>query len=104
VITFFALAGVTSQAYLPVFWTLPVGLLGKDAAAAAVGAINSLGNLGGFLGPYIFGYLRTATGRYESGLWFLTGCMLVSGLLASRIRAGASAVPDRMGKSHATQD
>jgi ACS family tartrate transporter-like MFS transporter len=86
VIGFFCLVGLCFQAYLPVFWTLPTAFLAKSAAATAVGTINSFGNLGGFAGPYIFGYLRTATGRYESGLWFLTGCMLVSGLLATQVK------------------
>jgi nitrate/nitrite transporter NarK len=86
VVAFFCLAGFTSQAWLPVFWTLPTKFLGKSAAAAATGLINSLGNLGGFAGPYIFGYLRSSTGRYDAGLWFLTGCMLAAGALASRIR------------------
>lgn len=85
VIAFFCLAGLTFQAFLPVLWTLPSALLGKVAAATAIGTINSVGNLGGFVGPYLFGYLRTATGRYETGLWFLTGCMLAAGLLATRI-------------------
>ncbi len=88
VITFFCLAGFTQQAYLPVFWSLPSAFLGKSAAAAAVGTINSVGNLGGFFGPYLFGYFKTATGHFEAGLWFLTGCMLLSGLLASQIRMG----------------
>jgi ACS family tartrate transporter-like MFS transporter len=86
VIAFFCLVGFSSQAYLPPFWTLPTAYLGKSAAATAIGTINSFGNLGGFAGPYVFGYLRAATGRYESGLWFLTGCLLASGLLATRIR------------------
>jgi ACS family tartrate transporter-like MFS transporter len=90
VIAFFCLVGFSCQAYLPPFWTLPTGYLGKSAAATAIGTINSFGNLGGFVGPYIFGYLRAATGRYENGLWFLTGCMLASGLLATRIRVGNS--------------
>lgn len=80
------LVGLSFQAYLPVFWTLPGCYLGKSASAVAIGAINSVGNLGGFTGPYLFGFLKTATGRFESGLWILTGCMLTSGLLASRIR------------------
>ena len=86
VVAFFCLAGFTFQAYLPPFWTLPTAFLGQAAAATAIGTINSFGNLGGFVGPYIFGYLKTATGRYDAGLWFLTGCMLISGLLATRIR------------------
>ena len=85
VIVFFCLAGLTSQAYLPAFWTLPTTLFGKSAAAVAVGVI-SVANVGGFAGPYIFGYLRTATGHFQAGLWFLAGCMLLAGLLAARIR------------------
>ncbi len=91
VIAFFCLAGFSFQAFLPVLWTLPSAFLGKAAAATAIGTINSVGNLGGFAGPYLFGYLRTATGRYEMGLWFLTGCMLIAGVLATRIRVGVPA-------------
>jgi len=86
VLGLFCLAGFTAQAYLPAFWALPTALLGRTAAAAAVGFI-SLSNLGGFVGPYIFGYLRTATGHYEIGLGFLAGCMLLAGALACCIRA-----------------
>jgi ACS family tartrate transporter-like MFS transporter len=81
----FCLAGFTSQAYLPTLWTLPSTLLGKSAAATAVGLI-CLGNLGGFVGPWLFGYLKTKTGRYDTGLYVLAGCMLLAGLLAAQIR------------------
>ena len=66
----FCLAGFTSQAYLPAFWTLPTTLLGKSAAATAVGLI-CLGNLGGFAGPWLFGYLKTITGNTTRacGFW-----------------------------------
>src|SRR6185437_5688347 len=82
----FCLAGFTAQAYLPAFWTLPTTLLGKSAAATAVGLI-CLGNLGGFAGPLVFGYLKTATGQYNCGLYVLSGCMLLAGMLATRIRS-----------------
>jgi MFS family permease len=81
----FCLAGFTSQAYLPAFWTLPTTLLGKSAAATAVGLI-CLGNLGGFVGPWLFGYLKTLTGNYNAGLCVLAGCMLVAGAMATQIR------------------
>ena len=81
----FCLAGFTSQAYLPAFWTLPSTLLGKSAAATAVGLI-CLGNLGGLAGPWLFGYLKTITGQYDAGLWVLAGCMLLAGTLALQIR------------------
>ena len=83
----FCLAGLTSQAYLPAFFSLPSTIMGKSAAAAVVGLI-CLGNLGGFVGPWLFGYLKTATGRYDSGLWVLAGSMLLAGTLATQIRGG----------------
>ena len=82
VISFFCLAGLTAQAYLPSFWTLPTAFLGKSAAAVAVGLINSFGSLGGFVGPYIFGYLRTETGSFKAGLWCLTGFTLLAGTIS----------------------
>jgi ACS family tartrate transporter-like MFS transporter len=87
----FCLAGFTSQAYLAPFFTLPTTLLGKSAAATAVGLI-CLGNLGGFVGPWLFGYLKTTTGRYDTGLWVLAGCMLVAGAIATQIRVPAVGV------------
>ncbi len=90
VIVFYCLAAGTSQAYLPSFWTLPTAYFGKAAAATAIGLINSFGSLGGFAGPYIFGYLRTATGSYRAGLWCLVGCSLLAGLLATRIKTYVS--------------
>jgi MFS transporter, ACS family, tartrate transporter len=80
----FCAAGFTAQAYMPAFWTLPTTLLGKSAAATAVGLI-CLGNLGGFFGPWLFGYLETVTGSYEAGLLVLSGCMIAAGLLATRL-------------------
>jgi len=95
VVALFALAGFTSQAYLPAFWTVPTILLGRSAAAVAVGLI-CLGNLGGFFGPWLFGYLKTATGRYDTGLWVLSGCMLLAGSLALMLLVRRAAVEDRL--------
>jgi MFS transporter, ACS family, tartrate transporter len=81
---FFCAAGLTAQAYMPAFWTLPTTLLGKSAAATAVGLI-CLGNLGGFFGPWLFGYLKTVTGTYQTGLFVLSGSMIAAGLLATMI-------------------
>lgn len=86
VILFFCIAGFSAPAYLPPFWTLPTGLLTKSGAAVAIGLINSVGNLGGLAGPYVFGYLRTSTGNFAAGLWVLVGFLLVAGFLATRIR------------------
>jgi len=88
VTAFLCLAGFTAQAYMPAFWTLSTTLLGKSAAATAVSVI-SLGNLGGLAGPWLFGYLKTVTGGYSAGLWVLSGCMILAGMLATQIRVSS---------------
>jgi ACS family tartrate transporter-like MFS transporter len=88
-VAFFCVAGFSAQAYLPAFWTLPSGLLTQSGAAVAIGLINSVGNLGGLFGPWIFGYLKTETGNYALGLWFLVLCLLIAGALATQIRVPA---------------
>jgi MFS transporter, ACS family, tartrate transporter len=75
------LAGLAPGGY-PAFWSLPSAFLTGSAAAGAVGLINSVGNLGGFVGPYIVGYLKDATGNYKAAMLFLGGCAFLGGLLA----------------------
>jgi MFS family permease len=48
-----------------VFWTMPAALLGGTAAAAGIAMINSIGNLGGFGGPYLVGLVKDATGSTD---------------------------------------
>ena len=69
-----ALGGL--KAYLPAFWTMPYLFLTSSAAAASVGLINSVGNLGGQLGPWVMGEVEKATGSFGGGLYFLAGSML----------------------------
>ncbi len=74
---FLCLAGFGFFAVLPVFWTLPTSFLSGTAAAAGIAAVNSIGNLGGYFGPQIFGLLRDRSGGDLAGLVFLAGCALV---------------------------
>ena len=62
---------------LPVFWTLPTAFLSGAGAAAGIAAINSIGNLGGYFGPKIFGQLRDWTGTDFAGLILLSSCPIV---------------------------
>ncbi len=80
--TFLCLLGVTLYAYLPAFWTHPTARLTASSAAFAIGLINSVGNLGGFVGPKIVGELKTRSGDFQSGLWFLAACIFIAGLLS----------------------
>ncbi|MEQ5837889.1 MFS transporter [Paraburkholderia acidicola] len=56
---------------LPVFWTVAPRLLGPMAAAAGIALINSLGNLSGFVNPYVVGRIKDATGSFNGGLQFI---------------------------------
>ena len=51
-----------------VFWTLPTAWLSGTAAAGAIALINSIGNLAGFGGPYLIGWVKEATGSTSTGL------------------------------------
>jgi len=64
-----------------VFWTLPTAWLSGTAAAGAIALINSTGNLAGFGGPYLVGWVTTATGNTSTGLLVLASFPLVAGIL-----------------------
>jgi len=66
------------KAYLPAFWSLPGLFLSEAAAAGSIGLINSVGNLGGFLGPYVIGKVETVTGSFQGGIYFLSVSMAIS--------------------------
>jgi ACS family tartrate transporter-like MFS transporter len=57
-LTLIVIAGASIFAWIPGFWALPTLNLSRDAAAASVGFINAVGNLGGFVGPFVTGLLR----------------------------------------------
>ncbi|MEB3752769.1 MFS transporter [Acinetobacter sp. MD2(2019)] len=64
-----------------VFWTLPGRFLTGVGAAAGIALINSVGNLGGYLGPFVIGILKQKTGSVASGLYFLSIVMLIGLIL-----------------------
>jgi ACS family tartrate transporter-like MFS transporter len=64
------------------FWALPGEFLSGAAAAGGIAMINAIGNLGGFVGPYVLGYLKDATGGFGAGVYFLAGCAILSGVVA----------------------
>jgi len=68
------------------FWSLPTAFLTGRAAAGGIALINSVGNVGGFVGPTVVGFLRQRTHRFESGLFFLAATLVVAGVLALSLR------------------
>ena len=79
------------SAYLPAFWAIPTEILSQSAAAVAVGMINAVGNVAGFAGPYLFGYLNTRTGSFSYGLAVMMVSALAGGLLMLCAPRGAQA-------------
>lgn len=65
----------------PTFWPLPSVFLTGAAAAAGIALINSVGNLGGYVGPFIVGWIKDSTKSFEMGLYFLAACAFASALI-----------------------
>lgn len=74
----FTVAATGMKAYMPAFWSLPNMFLTASAAAGSIGLINSVGNLGGFLGPTVVGKVKTLTGSYDIAIFFLATTCLIS--------------------------
>jgi ACS family tartrate transporter-like MFS transporter len=81
-----AFAAVGLYSYTPPFWSLPTAFLRGDGAAAGIGLINAVGNLGGFIGPYLMGWLRDWSGDFATGLYALAASALFSGALVLTVR------------------
>jgi MFS transporter, ACS family, tartrate transporter len=79
----FGAAGL--YATLPVFWTLPTASLRGAAAASGLALINSLGNVGGYLGPSLMGYSKDTFGSYSVGLAVLATSLALAGILTLRV-------------------
>uniref|UniRef100_UPI0013EC9606 MFS transporter n=1 Tax=Ectobacillus funiculus TaxID=137993 RepID=UPI0013EC9606 len=63
-------------AYSP-FWAIPPSFLTGAAAGGAIALINSVGNLGGFFGPYVVGYIKDATGSFTISMVFMGISMII---------------------------
>jgi len=82
-----ALGAIGLYAATPPFWSLPTAFLRGDAAAAGIGLINSVGNLGGFVGPSVMGWLQGVSGDFRVGLRVLAGSAVCSGVVVLTIKA-----------------
>lgn len=77
----FTIAAAGMKSYMPAFWSLPNVYLTAAAAAGSIGLINSIGNLGGHLGPSTVGMVKTLTGSYDIGIYFLATTCLISSVI-----------------------
>lgn len=86
-IAMLCITGAGNAGYLPGFWALPTSFLSGTTAAASIGLINMIGNLGGFVGPYVVGYLSTKTGSYYGGVLYLSASALIASFLILALKA-----------------
>jgi ACS family tartrate transporter-like MFS transporter len=90
-----AVAAVGIYGSRPSFWPMPSLFLTGGAAAVGMALINSIGNLGGYLGPIVVGLIKDSTKSFEMALYFLGACALLSAvitLLATRATDAARAL------------
>ena len=74
-----ATAGILST--FPIFWSLPTAMLGGAAAAAGIALINSVGNLAGFVSPYLVGAIKDATHSTADGIYLLAASLVAGAVL-----------------------
>ncbi len=74
--------GLFVQSASSIFWTIPPMLFPSEVAGGVRGIINALGNLGGLVGSFAVGWLRTTFNSYDFGVYFLVGMLAVGFLLA----------------------
>ena len=75
------LACMGLQCLAPVFWSIPTALLGGVAAAAGIALINSVGNLAGFVSPYMVGWIKDSTGSTNIALYVIAGFLVMAGAI-----------------------
>lgn len=69
---------------------MPSAFLSGAGAAAGIAMINSIGNLGGFVGPFAIGWLKHVTGGYAAGLYVVAGTLAVSAIVTLMLSRKAS--------------
>jgi len=75
------ICAVATYAALPTFWALPTAFLTGTAAAGGIALVNSIGHLGGYVGPDVMGRLTKAYGAPTYGLVFLAACYVMAGVV-----------------------
>jgi len=75
------------------FWTLPTAFLRGSAAAGGIALVNSIGNVGGFVGPFLMGWIREATGGFSAGLLTLAAILVCGAGLVLSIRTAPEKDP-----------
>ena len=84
------------------FWPMPSIFLTGTAAAGAIALIIAVGNLGGYVGPFIVGWIKDSTGSFQAGLYFLAACSFACAVITF-FAARASGEPGAVKRGNAAQ-
>ncbi|MGH9493995.1 MAG: MFS transporter [Candidatus Sulfotelmatobacter sp.] len=82
VLTGIAIGLAFAEAMCGPFWAMATSRMDDISAAAGIAVINSLANLGGYFGPDIIGFFRTANGGFRGGLMAIATTLAISGIFA----------------------
>lgn len=93
VVASLVLVNIGISAAKPPLWSMPTLFLSGPAAAAGIATINSIGNLGGFVGPAMIGWIKEMTGSFEGGLYFVAGLLLLSAVLTIFLARSIRQIP-----------
>lgn len=81
-------------------WAMPSMFLSGAGAAAGIAMINSVGNLGGFVGPFVIGWLKNVTGSYSAGLYVVAATLAVSAVVTLMLSRRAQQTHAPVGERH----
>ncbi|WP_018263140.1 MFS transporter [Methylobacterium sp. WSM2598] len=94
VVAALSLVNIGISAAKPPLWAMPTMFLSGSAAAVGIATINSIGNLGGFAGPWVIGWIKDRTGSFTGGLIFVAALLVLSAILTLVVaRAGRRSAP-----------
>ncbi len=82
----FAIAAIGIFSFLSPFWAVPQKSLEREGAAASIGLINAVGNLGGIVGPIVVGFLETFTGSFLPGIYAMALFAFLAGVVMLLVR------------------
>jgi len=93
VVAALVLVNVGISAAKPPLWSMPTLFLAGPAAASGIATINSIGNLGGFAGPAMIGWIKDQTGSFAGGLYFVGALLVLSAVVTLLLARSANRRP-----------
>ena len=84
-----SLAALGTTTTVPLFWSIPTAYVKGTGAAAGIAFINTPGLVGGFLSPFVLGWIKTSMGSLDWGNWLMAGLLALGGVaILAGVRPG----------------